>query len=220
MNSGVHSYGVVAFSFVTVGKVRAAHLGPERRRPQVLDSALAIAVTLGPGAVTMTSVAEHLGVTKPVVYACFATRDELLLALLEREERRLLDGVLAALPAEPALEDPKRMLVDGFRALFKTVAERPDSWRIVFAAGADPAVAERFQRGRALVAAQVAALMRPALSRWGVAEIDRKLPVLVEIFMGAAEGAVRVSLGPDSGWSTDDLGEFVGGTVFRALRNA
>lgn len=185
----------------------------------MLDSALAIAVERGPGAVSMTSVAEHLGVTKPVVYACFATRDELLFALLQREERRLLDGVLAALPEAPRFDDPRRLLIDGFRALFKTVGERPDSWRIVFAAGPDPAVADRFLRARALVAEQVAGLLRPALERWGVTDIDRKLPVLTEIFMGAAEGAVRVSLRSDSDWSTEELGEFVGNTVFRALRD-
>lgn len=184
----------------------------------MLDAALAIVVANGTAAVTMTSVAEHLGVTKPVVYACFATRDELLLALLEREERALLAGVLDALPELPRFDEPRRLLVDGFRALFAVVAERPESWRIVFAAGADPAVAQRFAQGRALVARQVADLMAPALRRWDVEDIDRKLPVLVETFMGAAEGAVRGMLQVGDTWTADELGEFVGTTLFRALR--
>lgn len=209
---------------MTVGtareRPRAAHLGPERRRPQVLDAALTIAVERGPSAVSMTAVAEHLGVTKPVVYACFATRDELLAALLDREERRLLDGVLGALPDRPSFEDPKRLLIEGFQALLRTVAARPDSWRIVFAANADPAIAQRFGRGRALVARQVAELMRPALQRWGTKDVARKLPVLVEMFMSTGEAAVRTLLRSGEEWSTAELGEFVGRTLFRALRGA
>ena len=50
-------------------RVRAAHLGPERRRPQVLDAALKIAVERGSHAVSMEAVAQSMGVTKPVVYA-------------------------------------------------------------------------------------------------------------------------------------------------------
>ncbi len=169
---------------------------------------------------SMTAVAERMGVTKPVVYACFATRHEILAALLEREERRLLDGVLAALPEKPSFENPKRLLIEGFQALFQTVAAQPDSWRILFAAGADPAISERFGRARSLVADRVAELMRPALVRWGSHDIDRKLPALVEIFMGAGEGAVRALLQSGDTWTTDELGEFVGKTVFGALRNA
>ncbi|MDI9897387.1 hypothetical protein QM797_21935 [Rhodococcus sp. IEGM 1381] len=50
-------------------RVRAEHLGPERRRPAVLDSALAIAVERGVGAVTMVAVAARACVTRPVTYS-------------------------------------------------------------------------------------------------------------------------------------------------------
>lgn len=205
---------------MSVGTVRprAAHLGPERRRPQVLDAALAIAVERGPAAVSMTALAEHLGVTKPVVYACFATRDEVLRALLDREERRLLEGVLAAVPTG-GFDDPKRALIEGFRAFLSTVAARPDSWRIVFAAQADPTIAERFGRGRVLVAQRVAELMRPALQLWGTRDLERKLPVLVEIFISTGEAAVRTLLS-SAAWTPEDLGELVGTTTFHALRKA
>jgi AcrR family transcriptional regulator len=183
----------------------------------VLDAALAIAVTRGPAAVSMTALAEHLGVTKPVVYACFATRDEVLRALLDREERRLLDGVLAAVPTG-GFDDPKRLLIEGFTALLRTVDERPDSWRIVYAAQADPTIAERFGRGRILVARRVGELMRPALRGWGTTDAERKLPVLVEIFMATGEAAVRQLLA--GSWTPETLGELVGTTTFHALRNA
>jgi AcrR family transcriptional regulator len=186
----------------------------------VLDTALEIAVERGVAGVTVSGVAERMSVTTPVVYACFGSREELLLALLEREERRLLEGVLAALPPEPSLDDPQRLLVEGFQALLATVAEHPGSWRIVFAAAPDPAVAERFGRARALVAGRVAQLMEPMLVAAGTEDIERKLPVLVELFMGAGESAVRALVEEGQAWTPEELGEFVGLLVLRALRAA
>ena len=95
-------------------RTRAAHLGPERRRPQVLDAALKIAVGRGSHAVSMEAVAQSMGVTKPVVYACFASREELLAALLGREEQRLFSAVIAALPDRPSFDKPEHLLVEGF----------------------------------------------------------------------------------------------------------
>ena len=206
---------------MTVGiRERALHLGPERRRPQVLDTALALALERGVAAVSMAAIAERLGVTRPVVYACFTDRTELLHALLDREEQRLLHDVLAALPQEPERVGPEARFVRGFQALLTTVAARPDSWRVVFAAEPDPAVAGRFARARGLVADQARAQIRPALEHWGTADLERKLPVLVEQFMSSCEGAVRSLLDPSSDWTPHDLGELVGRAVHRAFRSA
>ena len=57
-------------------RARAEHLGPERRRPQVLDTALEIAAEHGVANVTMALVAERMEVTRPVVYACYSGRGE------------------------------------------------------------------------------------------------------------------------------------------------
>ena len=201
-------------------RVRAAHLGPERRRPQVLDAALKIAVERGSHAVSMEAVAQGMGVTKPVVYACFASREELLTALLAREEQRLFGGVIAALPERPSFDKPERLLVEGFQALLKGVASHADSWQLVFAANPDAAVADRYKQARALVAKQVGTLMAPGLRAWGVKEVPRKLPVLVEFFMSAGDGAVRTLVSGEGGWSADELGALVGRIVYGALRKA
>ena len=205
---------------VTSERIRAAHLGPERRRPQVLDAALKIAVERGSHAVSMEAVAQRMEVTKPVVYACFGSREELLEALLEREEQRLFSAVLAALPGRPSFEQPEQLLVEGFQALLKGVASHADSWQLVFAASPDPAVADRYKRARGLVAKQVGALMAPGLSAWGIKDVSRKLPALVEFFMSAGDGAVRTLIGGEGGWSADELGALVGRMVYGALRKA
>lgn len=198
---------------------RAAHLGPERRRPLVLDAALAIAAEHGVAAVTIGSVAEQMGVTRPVVYACYPSRVELIGALVEREESLLLQGTLDALA--PRVQDAsEEVFVAGFQALLATVATRSRSWRLVFDGAPDPAVAELFGRGRALVAAEFESLLTPALTMWKTADAARKVPVLVEFFMSSGEGAVRSLLDGRTDWSPHDLGEFVGKAVYRAMRDA
>ncbi len=205
---------------VTGERIRAAHLGPERRRPQVLDAALKIAVERGSHAVSMEAVAQRMEVTKPVVYACFGSREELLEALLEREEQRLFSAVIAALPGRPSFDQPELLLVEGFQALLKGVASHAESWQLVFAASPDPVVADRYKRARGLVAKQVGVLMAPGLSAWGIKDVSRKLPVLVEFFMSAGDGAVRTLVSGEGGWSADELGALVGRIVYGALRKA
>ena len=199
---------------------RAAHLGPERRRPQVLDAALAIAIEHGVREVTIGAVAERLDVTRPVVYSCFADRVELLHALLDRENNILLaDATEALRHGHP--EGDEAVFVAGFQALLAAVDRSPDSWRLMMSAEPDPAVAEHFQADRTAIANEFAKLLRPALKHWQTTNPEQKLPVLVEQFMSACEGAVRTLL-RDSGqeWSPGTLGEFIGSAVYRAFRAA
>lgn len=197
---------------------RAQHLGPERRRPQVLDTALAIAVEHGVAAVTMAAIAERMNVTRPVVYACFPDRVELIEALIQREESFLVGGVLEVLPPR-AVDAGETVFVDGFRALLEKAAERPDGWRLLYG-NPDPAVADSFGRGRQLAIERCATLLRPTLRAWGTEDAERKLPVLVELWVSAGEGAVRTLLAGEGGWDPQNLGAFVGAAVYRALRHA
>ncbi|MBS9534786.1 TetR/AcrR family transcriptional regulator [Mycobacterium sp. M1] len=201
-------------------KSRASHLGPERRRPMVLDAALDIAVRDGVNAVTIGAVADRLGVTRPVVYACFADRVELIEALLEREHIQLVADVLAALHSTGG-DDPQAAFTDGYRALLSAVGERPASWQLIFAAAPDAAVADRFQRSRSGLAAESARWIRPALARWwDTADLDRKLPVLIELFVSSCEAAVRSLLDPQVDWTADQLAELYGRVIAEALRVA
>ena len=87
---------------------RAAHLGPERRRPLVLDAALELFLERGYEGTSMDAIAAAAGVTKPVVYACYPGKAELFEALLRREEERVLAEIQAALPAGADAATPSR----------------------------------------------------------------------------------------------------------------
>jgi AcrR family transcriptional regulator len=207
---------------MTEGSVRerAVHLGPERRRPQVLDAALAIAGEHGVAAVTIGAVAKHLKVTRPVVYSCFPDRVELIRALLERELELLVADAIEALPyGRPDADES--VFIEGYQGLLNAVSRRPDSWLLIMNADPDPAVADHFRGGRAALLKMAAKRLAPTLQRWGTTDADRKLPVLVEQFISSCEGAVRTLL-KDGGqhWTPATLGAFIGAATYRAFRSA
>lgn len=196
---------------------RAEHLGPERRRPQVLDTALEIAAHQGLADVTMGNIANRLGVTRPVVYACYPGRGEVLAALLDRETDVVLASLLELLPPQRT-GSIEQLFVDGFRALHKTVRERPASWRIMFGADPDPVLTTAIARGRERVRGQLATVMRPLLQRWQVAELDATLPMLVEVFLAICEAAVRKMLDSDDPDDQGLLADTFGKAAYRAVR--
>jgi AcrR family transcriptional regulator len=199
---------------------RAAHLGPERRRPQVLDAALEIAAAEGISAVTIGAVATRLGVTRPVVYSCFASRVELIEALLQREDELLREGLLSALHTARG-DDPEAAFIGGYQAMLRVVDERPDTWRLLFSANADPAVAGMIAAVRSTVTGSATRWIGPALQRWWqTADLDRKLPVIIELFISSSQAAARSLLDPENDWTPDDLGEFYGRVMSRAFRSA
>lgn len=198
-------------------RVRAEHLGPERRRPQVLDTALQIAAEQGLANVTMRAIASRMGVTRPVVYACFGSRGELLTALLDRESESTLISLSAMLPPQRT-GSIEQMFVDGFRILLGAVSERPAAWQIIFAADPDPVLTDAIARGRAQVGVRVGAVMRPLLDRWQAADLDEVLPPLTEVFLAICEAAIRMLLDTTQGWTPERLAKIMGRAAYRAMR--
>lgn len=202
-------------------RARAQHLGPERRRPQVLDAALELANEHGLGTVTIGSVATRMGVTRPVVYACYADRVEMINALLDREGGQLLTAVLEALRSSGKAASPEEAFVTGTRSLLRTASERADAWRLLLLGEPDAAMSERFRSARSMVRAESTKWIRPALEEWWETEdLDRKLPVLIELFMAICQTSIRTMLAPGNTWTSDDLGEFVGRALYRVFRDA
>jgi AcrR family transcriptional regulator len=194
---------------------RAAHLGPERRRPQVLDAALALFLEHGYDGTSMAAVADAAGVTKPVVYACFPGKDELFRALLRREDERILGEIQSAFETAD-LSDPEATLIEGFTGFLRAVAASPEVYKLIFLGegGGNMAVARRIQRGRE---AQVDALSRLA-RRWlkgrnGArprARIEVRARLLGNAIAGLAESGARLLLSGGDGWTPETLGRELG----------
>jgi AcrR family transcriptional regulator len=190
---------------------RAAHLGPERRRPLVLDAALGEFVKHGYRGTSMEAIAEAAEVSKPVVYECYPSKEKLFRALLEREEQRLGAAVAAALPTNPSFEDVEAVLAEGLTALLSAAAATPLSWRIVFDAehGGDRAVLKRVLRAREQITEQLTRLVALFLEQSGIEDVDRKAPVLAELLAATGRTSVRILLDSGGDWTPEELGRFV-----------
>jgi len=190
------------------GKVpaaRAAHLGPERRRPMVLDAAFELFLERGYDGTSMDDVARAIGVTKPVVYACYPSKEELFKTLLRREEDRVLAEIAAALPAA-ADGDLGAALTEGLTAFLRAVEASPRAYRVIFLGeGANAAVIRRIHRGRERQVEAVAMLARPLLGAGEPHELDRRARLLGHLTVGLAEAGARALLS-EEGWTPETLG--------------
>jgi AcrR family transcriptional regulator len=192
---------------------RAAHLGPERRRPLVLDAAFELFLEHGYNGTSMEAVARAAGVTKPVVYDCFASKEELFTALLRREETRVLGQIAAALPRGADSDDAALVLGDALTAFLRAVAASPQAYRVIFLGegGANAAVARRIRSGRRDQVQAIAMLVGEWLSRHrpGV-DPATAAPLVAHALVGVAEGAARALLTEDDAWTPESLGRALG----------
>jgi AcrR family transcriptional regulator len=204
------------------GRERAEHLGPERRRPMVLDAALRLFVEGGYRGTSMEAIATAAGVTKPVVYDCYPSKEELFRALLEREESRLLAAIGGALPTDINPRDVEGALASGFEAIFTAAIAAPDSWRVLFESehGAERAVARRARAGRRLVVDQLAGLVEPVLAEVSPDATPGAAPVLAELVVSVGEAGVRILLAKGDRWTPEELSALMARVAVRGFAAA
>ncbi len=195
---------------------RAAHLGPERRRPEVLDAALKLFLQSGYDGTSMQAVADEAGVTKPVVYACFDSKDDLFRSLLAREEQRIVSEIQGAF-SNADLSDPETTLVEGFTGFLRAVGDSPEVYRLIFLGegGGNAAVAHRIQRGREEQVRRLSELAKGWLEPNGngkrsKADVERTARLLGNAIAGLAESGARLLLSGDDYWTPESLGRKLG----------
>ncbi|MEC3953737.1 TetR/AcrR family transcriptional regulator [Nocardia sp. CDC153] len=172
-------------------------LSPADRREQLLDTALRIVANSGFGEVSIASVAERGGVSRPVVYDSFGSREELLDELIRREAARMAEGVGRATAglADPAAE-PAAALRAGLELFLVEVRAMPDTWRLVYFPidGVPPALRDRVATARD----ELRAPLRRAFGEWLVrhpaAADGVDLEVLIRIVQGLIQTGARLLL--------------------------
>jgi len=191
---------------------RARHLGPQRRRPLVLDAAFGLFLERGYEGTSMEAIAAAAGITKPVVYDCYPSKQELFEALFDREERRVLAEIQASLPTDADVDDPEPLLVEAMTAFLRAVADSPDAYRFVFLGeGASGAVTQRIQRGREQQIETIAALARGWLERRdGGIDPEASARLFATIVVGLAESGARAMLDDPQTWDPKTLGRLLG----------
>lgn len=113
----------------TKGVPRAA------REQQILDAAGQELAARGFAGLTVDAVAARVGVSKPLVYGYFESREGLAAACVERAGRSVTEQVERALASGrgPVLDRAAQML----SAIFEALGSRPYDWPVLF----DPSIA-------------------------------------------------------------------------------
>ncbi len=194
---------------------RAAHLGPERRRPQILDVAFDLFMRDGYKATSMDDIARAAGVSKPVIYACFPSKAELFSALLDREEQRMLEQFGAALAVADRRADPETTLIAGFTAMLRAVTDTPEAYRVALLGGdgVDAVIDMRVRRGREQEIAALTAAARAWLEMEGQRapeEVEAAAQFVAQTLLGIGEAGVRMLLTESERWTPETLGPALG----------
>jgi AcrR family transcriptional regulator len=92
-------------------------LSRQARREQLLDTAVAIVRTRGADGLTLVTLAEEAGVSRPIVYDHFGTRPGLLLALYRRLDERHRAAIAQAVQdAVPTADEVARVVSTAYFA--------------------------------------------------------------------------------------------------------
>jgi AcrR family transcriptional regulator len=148
-------------------------MAPEARREQLLDAALCIITRDGYGAVSIEGIAREADVSRPVVYNVFDDLNALLFALLDRQEQRALNQLLATISLEPDWDHFDAYLKRTIREMAAVVAGDPLTWRPIFLAyeGTPAVVRARIDAAREVVRGRIE-VVTEAATIGGASEID------------------------------------------------
>jgi AcrR family transcriptional regulator len=166
----------------------------EERREQLLDAALRVLDAGGFGGLTIEGVAREADLAKTVVYDSFGGREELLKALLAREQERALSVLAAALPEAPLADDPRQVLTESLTILIEGVREHPETWRLILLPpeGTPPAVRKTVDRQRELLVRRIEPVVAWGLHRIGANDLDPELAT--HALVASCEHSIRLAL--------------------------
>ncbi len=152
------------------------------REQQILVVAERVFAEHGYQGVSMDGIAHLVGLSKPMLYEYFGSKDGLLVACLERAKRELLETTSAA---AAAASEPKQLMHNCFAAFFRFGDEHAQSWALLRNESAIPSVPinsglEAIRRQQVEFTAAVMQQIRP--------DIDtQRLEVFAEALIGACE---------------------------------
>lgn len=148
---------------------------------QLLDVAEQLFAERGYGATSLAQLARAAGVSRPIIYAHFGSKDGIYLACLRRARRMLDEAVLTAVLS---VEDLQGRLYAGIDATFAFIEANPARWSVVYnGVAVTGTVAEEAWRLRLATVDQIAALIEAAAP-----DTPRRK---VEAFAHALSGAVE-----------------------------
>lgn len=118
-----------------VGRYAHGQVPADVRSEQLLDVAEQLFAAGGYGATSIEAIAREAGVTRPIVYRRFGSKDQIYLACLRRARAQMEAALVEAVLQAEGLEDQLRRAADAY---FRFLEADPARWRVLF--GGDAAV--------------------------------------------------------------------------------
>lgn len=112
-------------------KVRS-RLTPAERAEQLLDVAFRTFVRLGYEGTSVEKVASEAGVTKPVIYTYFRSKEDLYTEVLVRQQNTFSAAVQERVGPRFSAEDPETTIRTVYEEMFRYAAEGPEVARFIY----------------------------------------------------------------------------------------
>ncbi|MDF2146916.1 TetR/AcrR family transcriptional regulator [Knoellia sp. p5-6-4] len=194
---------------------RGARMPRAQREEQILTVAEAVFAERGYQATTMEEVAERVGVTKPLIYGYFGSKEGLLSACVDRARAQLREATVAAWEAVPEDAPLEAVFESGIRAFFDFIDEHASAFALI---QQEAAVAASASSDIERIRTQQSAVVAEALGR--VPGLDGVPAELLEgyseVVIGACERVAVWSLGRP-GVTAQDATDLVMAGVWRGL---
>lgn len=180
------------------------------RREQILDVAVEVFARNGFHGTSMNDVAEAAGVTKPVLYQHFDSKQDLYMALLDEVGNRLLSAISKA---TAGVAGGRQQTEQGFRAYFQWVADDHDAFLLLFGSRAnrDEESTQAIRRLTAGAADAIAPLIAAEIS-------SEHRKTLAHGLVGLAEGVSRRLVEQGQTFDPLVLGQQVADLAWAGLR--
>ena len=170
------------------GESRTSQRMPaEERRARILEVAYEAFATLGYDGVSMEEIARRVGVTKPILYRHFASKDDLCAECLYLLGAQMLEGVRNA--TDPSLPADGQLWA-GIQAYLRFIQEHKNEWRVFMreAPLRGGAAAEAVASGRSAATSMLSDLLDQVIVTGGAPTLSRlELDAQAHLFQGAVE---------------------------------
>jgi AcrR family transcriptional regulator len=113
---------------VTTTEPRRRRMPKAERMAQMLDIAEGVFAERGYLTASMDEIAERVGVSKPMLYEYFGSKEGLLIGCIRRARAELLDRTQRAITGA---NGPEEVLRRGLLAFFEFIAEHKQSWSLL-----------------------------------------------------------------------------------------
>ncbi|NUR63264.1 MAG: TetR/AcrR family transcriptional regulator [Catenulispora sp.] len=178
------------------GSPRRKRMPRAEREQQILAAAEEVFAERGFQATSMDEVSLRVGVSKPMLYEYFTSKEGLLLACVARIRADLHSVTLEAV-AGAEKDGPRAVLEAGLEAYFDFADRHGRAWAVLL--NESVIVAGPAEEAIEAIRGQQTRLIQAALSRWLPAASPERIAVFAHALIGAGERVARWRLREGAG---------------------